>query len=144
MIILDTNVVSELMRGAPAPVVTRWVQTQSAPRLHTTAVTLAEIRYGLALLPDGRRKSLLLSAAEEVFTAFADRVLPFDAAAAVHYADVAAERVRAGAPISGFDAQIGAISRRHHAVLATRNTADFDHLGLDVVNPWTEGRATHP
>ncbi|MEJ7744644.1 MAG: type II toxin-antitoxin system VapC family toxin [Nocardioidaceae bacterium] len=138
MIVLDTNVVSELMRSAPSEAVLRWVQAQSATQLYTTSVTLAEVRYGIARLPDGRRKDLLMAAAEEVFTTFADRVLAFDAAAAVHYADVAVARARAGAPISGFDAQIAAVCRRHQAALATRNINDFDHLELDLLDPWVD------
>ncbi len=137
VIVLDTNVVSELMRSAPAAAVLHWVQAQSATQLCTTSVTLAEVRYGIGRLADGRRKDLLLSAAEDVFTTFADRVLAFDAAAAVHYADVAVSRALAGTPISGFDAQIAAVCRRHHATLATRDVDDFGRLGLVLVDPWT-------
>lgn len=139
MIVLDTNVVSELMRSAPSQTVLGWVQGQSPPQLCTTSVTLAEVRYGIARLPAGRRKDRLLAAAEDVFTTFADRVLAFDAAAAVHYADVAVARARAGTPISGFDAQIAAVCRRQKAALATRNINDFSRLGLDLVDPWTHG-----
>ncbi len=91
---------------------------------------------------EGRHKDRLLAAADDVFTTFADRVLAFDAAAAVHYADVAVARARAGAPISGFDAQIAAVCRRHQATLATRHINDFNRLGLDLVNPWTDGEGT--
>jgi len=139
VIVLDTKVVSELMRTAPSEKVLGWVRAQSAAQLCTTAVTLAEVRYGIARLPTGRRKDLLLAAADDVFTTFADRVLAFDAAAAAHYGDVALARARAGAPVSGFDAQIAAVRRRHHAALATRNIDDFDRLGLVLVNPWTDG-----
>lgn len=137
VIVLDTNVVSELMRSAPSETVLRWVQAQPAAQLCTTSVTLAEVQYGIARLVDGRRKDLLLAAAEDVFTTFASRVLAFDAAAAVHYADVAVSRARAGAAISGFDAQIASVCRRHQASLATRNISDFAGVGLDLQNPWT-------
>ncbi|MGI8945805.1 MAG: type II toxin-antitoxin system VapC family toxin [Thermoleophilaceae bacterium] len=144
MIVLDSNVVSELMRSRPAAPVLRWVEAQPAAELGTTSVTLAEVRYGIARLPDGRRKELLLAAAEDVFTTFADRVLAFDAVAAVQYADIAATRARAGDPISGFDAQIAAVCRRHHATLATRNTDDFNRLGLDLLDPWTDDPGAAP
>jgi len=142
--VMDTNVVSELMRTTPSDVVLAWVRAQPATELCTTSVTVAEVRYGLARLPEGGRKNLLAMAAAEVFTAFADRILSFDAAAAAHYADVAVTRSLLGAPISGFDAQIAAICRRHGAALATRNISDFDRLGLDLVNPWREGEARSP
>ncbi|MGI8535451.1 MAG: type II toxin-antitoxin system VapC family toxin [Mycobacteriales bacterium] len=139
MIVLDTNVVSEFMRTAPSAAVVGWVQAQSAPQLCTTAVTLAEIRYGIARLSDGRRKEQLLAAAEDVFTMFADRVLAFDAAAAADYAGIVVARSLAGTPISGFDAQIAAVCRRHGATLASRNTNDFDGVGLALVDPWSDG-----
>lgn len=125
-----------LMRAAPAAPVLAWVNNRPAVALSTTAVSLAEVRHGIARLPGGRRRELLLAAADDIFTAFREKVLPFDATAARHYADVVVERERAGAPISGFDAQIAAICRSHDAVLATRNTNDFTGLGLELVNPW--------
>ncbi|MGI8888059.1 MAG: PIN domain-containing protein [Nocardioidaceae bacterium] len=118
------------------------MQAQSATQLCTTSVTLAEVRYGIARLPDGRREDLLLAAAEDVFITFTDRVLAFDAAAAVHFADVAVARARAETPISGFDAQIAAVCRRGQAALATRNNNYFDRLGLDLSNPWTDGEGS--
>jgi len=136
MIVLDTNVASELMRAAPADRVLRWVSQQAATEVCTTAVTLAEVRYGIGRLPPGRRRKLLWAAWDDVVAAFVDRILPFDAAAAGHYADIVVGREHAGAPISGFDAQIAAICRTQHIVLATRNTADFDHLDLQLANPW--------
>lgn len=104
--------------------------------VYTTAVTLAEVRFGIARLPPGRRQTLLADAADDVFGRFADRVLPFDAAAADQYGDIVVEREQAGAPISGFDAQIAAICRWRRATLATRNTDDFSRLGLDLIDPW--------
>ncbi len=136
MIILDTNVVSELMRASPAPAVASWVRQQERGSLKTTAVTIAEIRYGLARLPVSRRTTRLRETAEEVLASFPGQVLPFDDAAAVFYGDIAAARERAGRPIDEFDAQIAAISRAHRARLATRNTRDFDETGVGLVDPW--------
>ncbi len=137
MIILDTNVVSELMRTTPDPVVVAWARAQPPELVHTSALTVAEVGYGIARLPPGRRRQLLAATAEQVFTAFPGRVLPFDAAAAAAYGDVVTTRERAGTPISALDAQIAAITRAHDAALATRNTNDFTGLELDLVNPWT-------
>lgn len=138
MIVLDTNVVSELMRREPARPVLRFVSVHAAASLFTTTVTQAEIRYGLMLLPHGRRREALEAAASGMFAEdFAERVLPFDGAAADAYAAVAAERRRAGRPIAVLDAQIAAIVRSRDATLATRNASDFEGCGIDVVNPWT-------
>lgn len=136
MIVLDTNVVSELMRAAPAGSVLRWVSQQAPAAVCTTSVTVAEVRYGIARLPAGRRRDLLRAAADDTFAFFADRILPFGVAAAGQYADVVVEREHAGAPITGFDAQIAAICRAQRVALATRNTDDFDRLGLELSNPW--------
>ncbi|MHB1511168.1 MAG: PIN domain-containing protein [Acidimicrobiales bacterium] len=136
---MDTNVISELMRPTPDAGVVAWVSRLSPAAVCTTAVTLAEVRFGIARLPSGRRRALLDAAAGDVFATFADRVLAFDAVAAGEYADIVVERERAGAPISGFDAQIAAICRAQRKALATRNTSDFDHLGLNLVNPWITG-----
>src|SRR5579875_3466525 len=139
MIIVDTNVVSELMRPAPAPTVVQWVRSRAGQHeLCTTSITLAEIRYGIARLPDGRRKRLLATTAEGVFAAFENQVLPFDAPAAAQYAAVAYVREQAGTPIDGFDAQIAAICRARQAALATRNLKDFQGTGIDVINPWSQ------
>lgn len=138
-IILDTNVVAELMRASPDVHVEGWVRAVPPAMFYTTSVTLAEVRFGIARLPAGRRRALLADAADDVFGAFADRVLPFDAAAADQYADVVVEREHAGAPIAGFDAQIAAICRSRRAALATRNTDDFSRLGLDLIDPWLTG-----
>jgi toxin FitB len=138
MIVLDTNVVFELMRATPAPAVLAWLRQTSSTGLHTTAVTVAEIRYGIARLPQGRRRETLLQAANEIFAAFPRQVLPFDLAAATAYADVVAGRERDGNPISGFDAQIAAICRSQAATLATRNTKDFTDTGTTIIDPWQE------
>ena len=141
MIVLDTNVVAELMRAAPAPAVLAWLQQSSGTGLYTTSVTVAEIRYGVARLPDGRRKHDLQQAANEIFAAFPRQVLPFDLAAATAYADVVAGRERDGNPISGFDGQIAAICRSQAATLATRNTDDFVDTGILLIDPWQETTA---
>jgi toxin FitB len=136
VIILDTNVASELMKPAPSLAVTAWVADHAAAGLYTTSITVAEIGYGIERLSEGRRKELLRAAAEEVFTEFSEQVLAFDASAAAHYAFVVSQRDRAGAPIDGFDALITSICRAHDAALATRNGKDFESTGIDVIDPW--------
>lgn len=138
MIVLDTNVVSELMRAEPASAVLAWLQQNSNAGLYTTTVTVAEIRYGITRLPKGQRRESLHQAANEIFAAFPRQVLPFDLAAAGAYADVVAGRERLGHPIDGFDAQIAAICRTQAATLATRNTKDFADTGIGVVDPWQD------
>jgi predicted nucleic acid-binding protein len=138
MIVLDTNVVSDLMRPAPTPVVLGWLRRQASAELFTTAITVAEIRYGIARLPDGRRKDDLTQAANEVFGAFPDQVLPFDMAAAAAYADLVAQREHMGNPIDGFDGQIASICHIHRALLATRNVKDFHDTGITTTDPWHE------
>jgi predicted nucleic acid-binding protein len=137
MIILDTNVLSELMRPTPSANVVNWVAAQPAASLYTTSITQAEILHGLMLLPRGRRRSALERAATSMFAEdFGGRILGFGREAAPSYARIASDRSRAGRPISHFDAQIAAITGVTGAVLATRNVADFDGCGLRVVNPW--------
>jgi len=136
MIVVDTNVVSELMKPSPASAVTGWVQARDGNELYTTSITLAEILYGITRLPDGSRRELLHATASEVFAAFEGQVLPFDSHAAAHYAEVLAGREQLGLPIDGFDAQIAAICRAHVAALATRNLKDFRHTGVDLIDPW--------
>ncbi len=136
MIVVDTNVISELMRPSPSPQVREWVSAQAPDELRTTAVTVAEIRYGLERLADGRRKQNLLATATEVFAAFSDYIQPFDAAAAIWYATIVAHRDRLGMPIDGFDAQIAAICRTRGAALPTRNAKDFRETVIDVIDPW--------
>lgn len=141
MIVLDTNVVSELMRPEPAPQVAAWARVRDRRELCMTSVTLAEIRYGIARLSDGRRKQVLLVAAAEIFSAFGDQVLPVDAAAAEHYAVIASGRERAGKLIAGFGALIAAVCRSNGAALATRNVSDFDGTGIEVIDPWRQPSA---
>jgi toxin FitB len=137
MIVADTNVVSELMRPSPAPGVLEWVSSAGA-ELRTTAITVAEIRYGLERLAGGRRKDRLWAAADEVFTVFSDYVLPFDAESAVHYALIVSHCDDIGRPVEGFDAQIAAICRARGATLATRNVKDFRETGVDLIDPWQQ------
>ena len=139
MIIVDTSVASELMRPAPSEAVRDWVSSQAAGELCTTAITVAEIRYGLARLAGGRRKDRLQAAADDVFTAFSEYILPFDASAAAHYAVILSHRDDIGMPMEGFDAQIAAICRARGATLATRNVKDFRETGVDVTDPWQLG-----
>jgi len=137
VIVLDTNVVSELMRKAPEPRVVSWVDRFSASDVLVTAVTAAELMYGVARLPDGRRKRELHIKVEGLLSEdFQDQILPFDAPAATHYAEIVASRERAGRPISMADAQIAAICRNWSAGLATRNVDDFVDTGVDGMNPW--------
>ena len=137
MIVLDTNVLSELMRSQPAAPVFAWVSAQPRATLYTTSVSKAEVLFGIAVLPEGRRRLALAAAAEAMFADdFEGRVLPFDEAAAVHYAEIVAARRREGRPIAAFDAQIAATARVAGAGIATRDTGDFAGCGLTLVNPW--------
>lgn len=137
MIVLDTNVLSELMRPEPAPQVLRWVAAHAGTSLFTTTITQAEILYELELLPDGRRREALAVAIDSVFREdLRDRILPFDTPAARFYGLIVTARRRAGRPISQLDAQIAAIARSREATLATRNVPDFQGCGIDVVDPF--------
>jgi predicted nucleic acid-binding protein len=139
MIILDTNVLSEVMKPAPSVRVLEWLATESALSVFTTTVAMAEILYRIELLPKGRRRAALASAAEAMFEEdFADRILPFDSDAAREFPKIAAARRVSGHPIAQFDAQIAAIARSRGAAIATRNTGDFEGCGVTVLNPWDE------
>ncbi|MFI5089095.1 MAG: type II toxin-antitoxin system VapC family toxin [Terriglobales bacterium] len=138
MIILDTNVLSELMRPKPSPRVAAWVAKQPAAELFTTSITEAEIFYGIELLTKGKRREGLLAAAEAMFAEdFEGRVCGFDSDAARGFATIAAHRRARGRPISHADAQIAAIARARGAKLATHNVADFEDCNVDVVDPWS-------
>ena len=137
MTILDTNVVSEIMRPVPAPVVLRWISEQNSEELHVTAITMAEILYGIELLPRGKRQEILRAGAERLFqVVFTDRILTFDARAAREFSVIASSRRKQGRPMWEFDAQIAAIARAHGTALATRDTDDFEGCGLRLINPW--------
>ena len=139
MILLDTNVLSEALKPLPSPIVLRWLAAQEPSSVFTTSVTQAEILYGIETLPPGKRRTRLLAAVEKMFAEeFEGRILPFDEDSARAFAGIVAARDAAGRPISQFDAMIAAIARSHRAAVATRNTADFQHCGIDLINPWTE------
>ncbi len=137
MIVLDTNVLSELTRQAPDTTVLAWLDSLSTAEVATTAITAAELHYGVARLPRGRRKTRLAEAVHEMLTDdFRGRVAPFDVFAAAQYAVVVTDREGLGRPIGVADGQIAAICRSHRATLATRNTKDFEATGIDLVDPW--------
>jgi toxin FitB len=137
VIVLDTNVVSELVRSTPDARVLAWLDDQPTAEIATTAVTAAELLYGIARLPNGRRKVALDQAVRAMLEDdFRDRVEPFDRHAAAAYALVVAGRDRLGRPISVADAQIAAICRARPATLATRNTKDFQDTGIELIDPW--------
>ena len=138
MILLDTNVVSELMKPRPDPRVESWIAAQSAEELFITAVTEAELRFGIEILPPGdRRQQLQIALVGMLEEDFAGLILPFDSAAAAVYATIAVDRRQTGRPISQMDAQIAAIARSRAATLATRNVADFQGCGIVIVDPWS-------
>lgn len=137
MVILDTNVVSELLRVAPDPKVLAWLAAEDGADVHLTAVSEAELRLGIAIMPAGRRREAFAEAVEDVLTVdFRGRILPFDSTAATAYASIAAGRRAAGRPISQSDAQIAAIAQIHGASLATRNVRDFEGCDVEVIDPW--------
>ena len=138
MFVLDTNVVSELLRPVPNPAVEAWVGSRPAGSLFFTAVGEAELRYGIAIMASGARRDRLAAVVEAVVGEdFADRVLPFDSWAARSYARIAALRRAIGRPASQPDCQIAAIADSLGAIVVTRNTRDFDGTGVTVVDPWS-------
>lgn len=138
MIIIDTNVISELTRPAPDERVRDWFRRTPAQELFTTSVTEAEILYGVFRMPEGRRRNSLLADAVAIFSDdFGGRVLAFDSPAARAYAQITVERRRAGRPSAALDVQIAAIAQSRGAAVATRNAGDFEYCGVTVINPWT-------
>ena len=138
MILLDTNVLSELMKTAPDQTVLAFINGIPEMALFTSTITQAEILYGIALLPEGKRRDVVLSAARTALDHnFRGRVLPFDGGASEAFAVIAAGRRQGGRPISLADAQIAAIAKSRGAALATRNVTDFERCGVTVVNPWS-------
>ena len=136
MIVLDTNVISELMRAKPDPAVLAWVAAQPRATLYTTSINQTEILYGIAMLPAGRRRTTLAAAAEAMFAEdLAGRVLSYDGAAAARYAEIVVAR-RVGNPIEAFDALIAATALTAGASIATRDTGGFDGCGLTLIDPW--------
>lgn len=136
MIVIDTNVLSELLKREPDQNVKSWMSRQPMTSVFTTTVTQAEILHGVALLPDGKRKNKMMEAVQTLFLKrFMGRILPFDIEAAVDYAEIASLRRASGIPISQFNAQIAAITRTRGASLVTRNSDDFRDCGIKVINP---------
>ena len=139
MIVIDTNVVSELLRPVPTPRVADWLAGQAEWDVFVSAVTEAELRYGVAIMPTGRRRNDLATTIEEILgETFAGRILSFDSSAAKAYAIIAAERRAAGRPIEPADCQIAAIARSLAASVATRDAGGFEGCGIDVIDPWTD------
>ena len=140
MYVIDTNVASELMRPVPQSAVAEWIAERDASEMFLTAVSEAELRYGVASVPAGRRRDMLEAAMNRwLERGFIERILPFDSAAARAYAEIGAGRRRAGRPIGEADCQIAAISRSRGAVLVTRNLRDFQGTGVETVDPWSDG-----
>jgi predicted nucleic acid-binding protein len=138
VIVLDTNVVSEMMKAAPDGSVAAWIAEQAEASLYITSITQAEILYGVQRLSAGKRRGALEAAAEATFSEdFAGRILSFGTDAARAYARLAAQRERTGRPISQFDAQIAAITLVARATLATRDLTDYEGCGVKLVNPWS-------
>jgi toxin FitB len=142
MIVLDTNVLSESLRPEPSERVGRWVAAQSPQDMFITTITIAEMLYGLEITPAGKRRAGWEAAWEAaieriISRGFDGRVLPFDVASARIYGRLSAAREKIGRPISQSDAMIAAISRSRNAAIATRNTKDFEHCGVKLINPWT-------
>ncbi|MCV9997958.1 type II toxin-antitoxin system VapC family toxin [Pararhizobium sp. YC-54] len=140
MILLDTNVISEPLRPAGDPIVLAWLDQQAIETLFLSAISLAELRYGVAALPDGRRKEGLRTALENrVVTLFGSRVLAFDAATADFYASIRARAKTAGLAIGAADGYIAATAAAHGFMVATRDTGPFEAAGVPVINPWING-----
>ena len=137
MIILDTNVLSALMRHAPDESVVSWLDQQPRTSIWTTSVTVLEVRFGLQILATGRRRTLLTEGFEKLLERMAQRVATFDAAAAIEASDLMSQRHRTGRAVDLRDTMIAGIALAQHATLATRNTAHFEDADLPLVNPWT-------
>ena len=136
MIVLDTNVISEAMKPEPSPTVRTWLNEQVAETLYLTSVTLAEMLFGIAVLPTGRRRSALTRALDGLLELFGDRVLPFDTDAARHYAALAVAARQAGRGFPTPDGYIAAIAASRGFIVASRDTSAYEAGGLPVVDPW--------
>ncbi len=137
MILLDTNVLSEPMRPLPDRAVMSWLDACAPDAVYLSTITVAEMRFGIAVLPKGKRRDSLHAALRDMLDLdFAGRVWTFDLAASQHYGDIAASRRATGRPISAQDCQIAAIARANGAALSTRNVDDFTDCGIEIVNPW--------
>jgi predicted nucleic acid-binding protein len=137
MIVVDTNVVSEMLKASPTPAVVEWLRSVPMDECFTTTITQAEMLAGAAVLPDGKRRTQLMSSIVGLFEEdFSGRVLPFDSRAAICYSEIVFQRRRFGAPIGPLDAQIAAIARDRNMAIATRNIRDFQYCGIDLIDPW--------
>jgi hypothetical protein len=136
MIVLDTNVISEMTKQSPSPAVVAWLDAQRAETLYISAITIAEIRFGIACLPEGKRRDALLGAFACTEDLFAGRILAFDSEAARHYAELAASARRMGNGFPTPDGYIAAIAAAHDYAVATRDVAPFEAGGVPVINPW--------
>ena len=137
MILLDTNVVSEAMKPAPAPATRAWLDRQAAETLYLSSVTIAELLFGIGVLAKGRRKDKLTAALNGVLELFADRILPFDTSAARRYAELAVKARAAGKGFPTPDGYIAAIAAARGLAVASRDTSAFTAAGLTVIDPWT-------
>jgi predicted nucleic acid-binding protein len=139
MIVLDTNVLSEVISTPTSPRVLEWLAARDMSEVFITSITQAELLYGVELLPEGKRRAFLANAIDGLFSEdFQGRVLPFDEEAARHYSYILSTRRSMGRPMSQLDCMIAAISRSRQAALATRNTKDFENCGVTLINPWDE------
>ena len=139
MIVLDTNVISELLRPAPDPKVKTWFRYQNSAELYMTAVSEAELRRGAIVMESGKKRDKMVSAMESILDGgFQGGILPFDSAAAKEYVRIWASRRSEGRPISNFDGQIAAIACERNAEIATRNVRHFEGCGIRVINPWNQ------
>ena len=138
MIVLDTNVVSEAMKPEPNVAVRDWLNEQAAETLYLSSVTLAELLFGILALPAGKRRNMLARTLEGLLELFQDRVLPFDTAAARHYAELAVKLRKGGRGFSVPDGYIAAIAASRGFVVASRDTSPYKAGGLQVINPWVD------
>jgi predicted nucleic acid-binding protein len=139
VIVLDTNVIAEAMRPDPNPAVVSWLNGQSAETLYLSSVTLAELLFGIGAIPTGSRRDRLAQALDRLLALFPGRVLPFDQDAARRYADMAVTARAAGHPLPVSDGYIAATAASRGFAVATRNTRDFQNIGVDLIDPWHAG-----
>ena len=137
MVLLDTHIIAELMKTEGDIKVQTWLDNIPAHSVYTSAISKAEIEYGIAILPKGKRKTQFMEQANAVIGLFGDRILPFNRDSTEAFARIKSSRKKIGRPISYVDAQIAAIAVQHHLMLASRNTLDFESIeGLELINPW--------
>ncbi len=142
MIVLDTNVVSEAMKPEPDAAVRDWLNNQAAETLYLSSVTLAELLFGIGVLPQGKRKDMLTQALDGLLSLFKGRILPFDTDAARRYAEMAAAAKAAGRGLPTLDGYIAAIAASRSFIVASRDTAPYEATTVSVINPWTAGDNT--